>query len=170
MDTQHSLTLLANLPKASVNELIFQQALENPVWILDAGNCFDPYRIVRQIRMQTPQVKAVLGRIQVARAFTCFQVVTLLEQTQITQGSIFILRLLTTFMDEMIQMGDRMRLLKQVDVQIERLCQCVPITVTMTTAHFESAPIMDWCSRFQTRADKFLQPEYIANEPLPTLF
>ncbi len=170
MNTQHSLTLLTNLPQSSVDDQITQCAMENSVWILDAGNCFNPYQITRQIRMQTPQVKAVLERIQVARAFTCFQVVTLLEQTRITQGSIFILWLLTTFADEMIQVGDRLRLLKQVDFQIDRLCQSAPITVTMNTTRFESDPIMDWVSQLQARAGKILVPEYTPDEPLPTLF
>lgn len=170
MNTPHSLTLLTNLPKTSANDLIIQHAMDGPVWILDAGNCFNPYQIVRQIRMQTPQIKAVLARIQVARAFTCFQVVTLLEQTQINTGSIFILRLLATFADEMIQVRDRLRLLKQVDSHIDRLRQTVPLAITLNTARFESDPIMDWCSRLQTRADKTLLPECTLDESLPTLF
>jgi hypothetical protein len=97
MKTTHALTLLGNLSQAAANDRILQHALESSVWILDAGNCFDPYQIVRQIRRQTPQVKVVLERILVARAFTCFQVVSLLEQTQINSGSIFILRLLIDF-------------------------------------------------------------------------
>ena len=170
MNTQHALTLLVNLHAASANDLILKRAMNSPVWILDAGNCFNPYQIVRQIRMQTPQVKAVLDRIQVARAFTCFQVVSLLEQTQINLGSIFILRLLTTFADEMIQVTDRMRLLKQVDAQIVRLRQRVPITVTLNTTRFESDPIMDWSSRLQARADKVLLPGCAVDTPLPRLF
>ena len=170
MNAQHSLTILVNLAKESANELILQQAMENSVWILDAGNCFNPYQIVRQIRMTTPQVKPVLARIQVARAFTCFQVVSLLEQTQIGSGSIFILRLLTTFADEMIQMSDRIRLLRQVDAQIERLRQSVPLTITLNTARFENNPVVDWAARLQSRADKILLPEPVADEPVPTLF
>ncbi len=170
MNAPYSLTILANLPKTSVNDLIIQCSVDSPVWILDAGNCFNPYQIVRQIRAQTPHVKAVLERIQVARAFTCFQVISLLEQTQITQGSIFILRLLTTFVDEMIMMKDRLRLLKQVNSQIERLCQSVPLTITLDMARFESDPIMDWSSRLQARADKILLPEIVPDHSPLTLF
>ena len=167
MNAQYSLTLLVNLHGASASDLVLNRAMDSPVWILDAGNCFNPYQIVRQIRMQTPQVKAVLERIQVARAFTCFQVVSLLEQTQVNSGSIFILRLLTTFADEMIQTKDRMRLLKRVDSQIERLGRRVPLTITLNTTRFEGDPIMDWASRLQARADKILLPDRVPdNAPL----
>jgi hypothetical protein len=170
MNTQHSFTLLINLPQPATNDLILQRALESPVWILDAGNCFNPYQIVRQIRSKTPQVETVLRRILVARAFTCFQVVSLLEQTQINFGSIFILQLLTTFADEMIKINDRMRLLKQVGAQIERLRQFVPLTITLNTTRFTGDPVMGWVSRLQTRADQILLPEYVAESPTPTLF
>jgi hypothetical protein len=169
MKTQQSLTLLINLPQATANDRILQHALETPVWILDAGNCFNPYLIVRQIRRETPQVKAILERIQVARAFTCFQVVSLLEQTHIGSGLIFILRLLTTFADEMIQMNDRIRLLKQVDAQIERLRQFVPLTITLNTTRFAGDPVMDWISRLREGANQILLPEYVEDEPLQKL-
>jgi hypothetical protein len=169
MKTQQSLTLLVNLPQDAANNLILQRAMESPVWILDAGNCFNPYQIVRSIRRQTPQVKVVLERIQVARAFTCFQVVSLLEQTPINSGSIFILRLLTTFADEMIRLNDRLRLLRQVDAQIERLRWIAPLTITLNTTRFAGDPVMDWVSRLQARADQTLLPERVANEPLPRM-
>lgn len=170
MKTPHSLTLLVNLPQDAANDLILQHAMKSPVWILDAGNCFNPYQIVRQIRRETPQVKAVLERIQVARTFTCFQVVSLLEQTQINSGSIFMLWLLTTFADEMIKINDRMRLLKQVDAQIKRLRQFVPLTITLNTTRFAGDPVMDWVSRLQVRADQILLPERVVDESLPRLF
>jgi hypothetical protein len=169
MKTQYSFTLLVNLPQAATSNLILQHALESPVWILDAGNCFNPYQIVRQIRRQTPQVKSVLQRIQVARAFTCFQVVSLLEQTPITRGPIFTLRLLTTFADEMIKINDRMRLLKQVDAQIERLRPFVPLTITLHTARFAGSPVMDWVSRLRAHADQIRLPESVIEEPVPML-
>jgi hypothetical protein len=97
-------------------------------------------------------------------------VVSLLEQTQVNSGSIFILRLLTTFADEMIQVRNRLRLLKRVDAQIERLRQSAPLTITLNTARFESDPVMDWASQLQARADKILLPEYLADKTLPTLF
>jgi hypothetical protein len=170
MKKSDSLTLLIDLHVSAVNDLVFQRAMDTPVWILDAGNSFDPYQIVRKIRRQTPLVKAILGRIQIARAFTCFQVVSLWEQTQIFEGSVFILRLLTTFADEMVPLKDRLCLLRQVDAQIDRLNACAPVTVTVNIARFESDPIVDWCSCLQKRADKVLLPERVIDGHPPTFF
>jgi hypothetical protein len=170
MKKTHSLTLFVDLPVFVVNDLIVRCAMDDLVWILDAGNCFDPYRIIRQIRRQTPLVKSILGRIRIARAFTCFQVVSLLEQTQIFEGSVFLPRLLTTFADEMIPLHDRLRLLRHVDHQITRLNDCAPITVTLNIARLECGPVMDWCSRLQKRADKVFLPERVSDCHPPTLF
>jgi hypothetical protein len=170
MQKSDSLTLLVNLPVSAANDLVIQCALSDSVWIFDAGNCFDPYQIIRQIRRQTPLVKSILERIQVARAFTCFQVVSLLEQTQISEGSVFILRLLTTFADEMVPLKDRLRLLSQVDDQIKRLSYCAPVTVSINIAWLERDPIMDWCLRLRARAGKVLLPKRVAKHCPPSLF
>ncbi len=170
MKKSHSLTILIDLPSATADDLVIQSAIDGPAWVLDAGNCFDPYRIVRQIRRQTPRVESVLERIQVARAFTCFQVISLLEQTRISEGSVFVLRLLTTFADELVPLRDRLRLLKQVSAQLDRLSGCAPITVTLNTNRLESDPVMDWCVHLQSQADKVFLPRRTVDQSSPTLF
>jgi hypothetical protein len=166
----HPLTLVFHsdsLTQSHVEDRILQQALTESVWILDTGNCFNPLRMARPIRRQTPHIHRVLERIQVARAFTCFQVVSLLTQTSIAHGSVFILRLLTTFADEMIPVYERIRLLKQVNIQIDRLRRSVPVTVTIKHTRFQDGPLTDWISRFQERADAVIYQK-AKEQPQPT--
>jgi hypothetical protein len=149
---------------------IIHQALCGPVLILDAGNCFNPFRLTRQIRRQTHQIQPVLDRIQVARAFTCFQVVSLLEQTYNPKGPVFILRLLTSFADEMIPVYERLRLLKQVDRHVDRLRQATSVIVMIKNTHFQGDPLLEWLSQFQSRADEVVFPEPGIRPQPATLF
>jgi hypothetical protein len=170
--THHALTLVfeSKSQRESLEGSIIQQAICGPVLILDAGNCFNPLRLTRQIRRRTYQIQPVLDRIQVARAFTCFQVVSLLEQTRDPKGPVFILRLLTSFADEMIPVYERLRLLKQVDMHIDRLRRATSVTVMIKNTHFQGDPLLEWLSQFQSRADEVVFPE-LGIHPLPaTLF
>lgn len=56
-------------------------ALRGPVRVLDNGNSYNALYVARFIRQQTVRLDDALSRIAVARAFTCYQVITLLEET-----------------------------------------------------------------------------------------
>jgi len=156
--------------RESLDEQIIQRALCGPVWILDAGNCFNPLRLTRRIRRQTTQIQTVLDRIQVARAFTCFQVISLLEGTHNPQGPVFILRLLTTFVDEVIPVYERLRLLRHVDSHIDRLRCSAPVTLTIKSTLHQEDPLVDWISKLQARADEVVYPKLDIQPEPATLF
>ena len=61
--------------------LAAQLALRGPLLLLDCGNRANPLPLARELRRLTPDPVAALRGIQSARAFTCYQVVTLLEET-----------------------------------------------------------------------------------------
>jgi len=85
--------------------------------VLDGGNCFNAYTVARAARGR----QEVLNRITVARAFTCYQVLSLLESTPSTQAPFIVLDLLNTFYDESVQIGERKRLLRTCIAHLERL-------------------------------------------------
>jgi hypothetical protein len=145
--------------RASLDGDIVRAALRGPVLVMDAGNCFNPLRLTRDIRRRTLRLQQTLDHIKVARAFTCFQVVTLLEQTQSPEGPIFIMRLLTTFTDEMISIKERLRLLKQVEAHLERLRSVVAVTLMIKNDSLQEEALVDWLSDVQARADEVVFPE-----------
>ena len=49
-----------------------------PVWVVDAANRFDPYRLVREAARRKLPPQEALARVRVARAFTSHQLVRLL--------------------------------------------------------------------------------------------
>ena len=105
-------------------------ALRGPVCILDAGNRFDPYRVARAIRRQTAQLDQALGRIYVARAFTCYQVITLLQKTPATPMPHLLFDLLATFSDQAVSYAESTRLLHIVVGELLRLRRQAPVIVS----------------------------------------
>lgn len=105
-------------------------ALRGPVCVLDAGNRFDPYRVTRAIRRQTAELDQVLNRIYIARAFTCYQVVTLLQKTPATPMPHLIFDLLATFSDQAVSYAESTRLLHVAIDELQRLRRQAPVIVS----------------------------------------
>ena len=85
--------------------------------ILDGGNRFNAYTVARAASGR----QDILNRITVSRAFTCYQVLSLLESTPATPSPFVVLDLLNTFYDESVQAGERIRLLRACIAHLERL-------------------------------------------------
>ena len=92
-----------------------------PLWpavrVLDGGNRFNAYIVARAARGR-PEV---LSRITISRAFTCYQVRSLLESTPAIPVPFVVLDLLNTFYDESVQIGERKRILRACIMHMERL-------------------------------------------------
>ncbi|PWB56003.1 MAG: hypothetical protein C3F13_02780 [Anaerolineales bacterium] len=85
--------------------------------VLDGGNRFNAYTVARAARGR-PEV---LNRITVSRAFTCYQVLSLLESTPAIQVPFVVLDMLSTFYDEAVQLGERKRILRACIEHLRRL-------------------------------------------------
>jgi hypothetical protein len=105
-------------------------ALRGSVCVLDAGNRFDPYRVTRAIRRQTVQLDQALGRIYVARAFTCYQVITLLQKTPATPMPHLVFDLPATFSDQAVSYAESTRLLHIAVGELLRLRRQAPVIVS----------------------------------------
>jgi len=123
--------------KGVMADIAARLALIGPVVIIDGGNSFDAYRIARSIRSHTNELKAALQRIQIARAFTCYQIVALLAQTPTTASPKLILDLLTNFYDEDIPVAECSRLLQESIQHIRRLSQLAPVIISAKIPRIE---------------------------------
>lgn len=108
--------------------LIAALALENPLMVLDANNQFDAYRVARLIRRRTANLDPVLDRVFVARAFTCYQVVALFNQTAPLLH--VVLDLLATFDDESVRPEECRRLLQLVLGRVRLLSHHAPVVIS----------------------------------------
>ena len=114
-----------------VNATIARLACSGPVRLLDSGNCFQAHRIARLLRRSTSALSSALGNIHIARAFTCYQVVTLLVETPAVPVPTLVLDLLTTFQDENVPLHERRRLLAVSLSHLRRLSQRAPTLVSV---------------------------------------
>ena len=118
--------------RAAMLELTAMLALRGRVQILDGGNSFDAYRVARLVRRQTPNLAETLERVQVARAFTCYQVLTLFRQTPTGPAPQLIFDLLATFYDESVSLEESHRLLRVVLAHLYRLRREAPVAVSIS--------------------------------------
>ncbi len=130
-EIEHGLTVVVGLSdKQPVLDVIARLALLHPVQVIVGGNRFDAHHLARIIRRHTVQLDLVLGRIQQARPFTCYQALKLLEETKPTMPLVA-LDLLTTFYDENISDGESVRLVNIAISHLQRLAQQTLVLVTM---------------------------------------
>ncbi len=125
------LVIGAHAERMQMLELSAILALRGTVRVLDGGNSYNALYVARYIRRHTVQLTETLNRISIARAFTCYQMVTLLQETAVSPAPTLVLDLLTTFGDESIDLGESVRLLRLAIVQLQRLCRLAPVVVSI---------------------------------------
>ncbi len=130
--------ILARLPVAA------------PVRIFDGGNTFNFYEVARGLRRVTPDVEERLKSISVARAFTCYQVLSLLAAAPADGAPTLVLEPATTFYDEAVNLRERRLLFKQSLDHLARLNQRAPLAVTFAV-HSMPGPD-EWLLRLEQRA------------------
>ena len=114
-----------------LREIIARFALLGPLVVLDGGNGFDAYGLARLIRRKTPDVEAVLRRIWLARAFTCYQVLALLRGALPDRQPKVVMDLLATFQDDSVDPVDKDFLLQESLDLLIRLSRSAPVIVSV---------------------------------------
>jgi hypothetical protein len=160
------LTLIAGprgLRRELTTQLSVHLALLGGLRVLDGGNSFDGLKLARELRRQTRAYHAALDRVQVARAFTCYQMGTLLSDTQPDRLPTLVLDLLATFYDENTALSDRARLLEGVWGRLLLLSRVAPLFVSAEPGDdpffraLESRADQQW--RFEMPLPAAVQPE-----------
>jgi len=88
------------------------------VLVVDAANRFDPYQLVREGRKRGLTPEQVLNQVQVARAFTCHQLVQLVQEglpaalTGAERALVIVLGPCSPFYDEQVPLLERRRLFR----------------------------------------------------------
>lgn len=135
-------------------ELVARLGAAGPLHILDGGNCFNAYTVARALGGYTQDLQAALKRIWVARAFTCYQMHTLLEQTKVVGASVLVLDLLDTFLDQSVALDERRRLLARSIAELRRLGRAAPLAVSTRLpkpGQVEARPLLEMLERAADR-------------------
>jgi hypothetical protein len=100
-------------------------ARNTPVWVVDAANRFDPYRLVREAARRNLPPQEALLQVRVARAFTSHQLVRLLQETfpaRLATGSlVLVLGPVSLFYDEQVPLVERRRLFQDLVTHLSRI-------------------------------------------------
>ncbi|MDE3090530.1 MAG: hypothetical protein KGJ80_14205 [Chloroflexota bacterium] len=140
----------ATLTRAALWDAVRLAAEHRAVWVLDGANSFDAYFAARVARSLECAPEALLARIRLSRAFTCYQMSELIaRQTPAPVDAptvVFCLGLLETFYDEDIPVADAVRLLKRSLAQLANLARRgVTIVITARPPRRErSARVVLW--------------------------
>lgn len=133
----------------SIFSLAARLAERGPLLVLDGGNQFNAYHVARAARGR-PEI---LKRIRVSRAFTCYQMTTLLESTTISSSAILLLDFLATFYDENASFPDRRRLLQICLSHIRRLSLVNGVAVIVHPPSLSSPQATQLIERLANEAD-----------------
>ncbi len=137
LSPQHFHLLIHPHPTSLLLCLAANLAQRGPLTVFDGGNSFNIYTVAAALRQNGTNVQQALGRILVARAFTCYQMAELIRQAAAPVGvsppaaPLIVLDLLSTFQDENVPLAERKRLLKSCLPALRQRCQSAPILVSI---------------------------------------
>jgi hypothetical protein len=142
------------------------------VRVFDGGNRFDGYYVARLARQMSAAPQKILSRIHLSRAFTCFQLAELIENTPATLEPLFALDLLATFYDESVPLRDAERLLVDTLAHLKRLAAVGPVVVGAREPQSLVKERWGLLDRLQAAADAawLLQTPQAEASPQPRLF
>ena len=113
--------------------LIARLALRGPLRLIVGGNRFDAHHLARQLRRQTVRLDEALERIHLARPFTGYQLIALLEESD-GRSPLVCLDLLDTFYDDAISPAESVRLAHLAVGHLRRCQATAPTLVTLRPA------------------------------------
>jgi hypothetical protein len=165
--------LLVGLPDMNTGLLVAIARLPAPasaaaehtwVRVLDGGNRFNAYTVARAARGRPD----ILERISVSRAFTCYQVLSLLESTAAAHAPFVVLDMLHTFYDESVPVGERKRLLRACLTGLQRLAKAASGLVSVHPPALPGPGTAELLNLLeQAAADIFFYPSTHASVALP---
>jgi hypothetical protein len=149
--------------------LIAELGLRGAVTILDGGNRYRPYQVATFLRRKTVDISSAANRLFSRRAFTCYEMNTLLGSTPSLNHPCLILDLLNSFYDDHVSIHEADRLLKSCLGQIQRLAISGPVVVTLAPPLAKERSLL--LEQVCAQADEVLIKEASATEFIqPALF
>lgn len=111
--------------------LIAELGLRGPVTVLDGGNRYRPNKLAVLLGRKVLDVTEAANRLFSRRAFTCYEMKTLLWSTPAIHQPHVILDLLNTFQDDHVPTREARRLLDSCLRQVQRLQCAAPVVITL---------------------------------------
>ena len=149
----------------AVFELVARLALQGGLEVVDGGNTFNAYHVVRTLRRQTPAYAHAMARICLSRVFTCYQMETLLAdlEGQPRGGApLLALDFLSTFADQNVAVSERRRLLKGCLKHLQRLTEGGPVGVWVRARTVVPEEMSEFLGRVSSAAGRIWRLDHPA--------
>ena len=169
--TEKGFLLLTPHPylRRAANELAAWLAAKGDVFVLDGGNSFDAYGIIRVMaRRSKSQLSLYLPRIHVARSFTCYQTLTLCTQAKHSGYPALVLNLTATFRDENVLYEERSFLFQACLEELLELQWRVPLVLLESAGCLKSDSV--WVAQLKQTVHQVFYLEQPSAAQQPTLF
>lgn len=140
-----------------ITELFAALAMRGAFYAIAGGEWLPTYALVQRIRRETPEIEQILGRLRLARPFTCYQVLDLLEEIRPERTPVLILDFLHHFYNPDIQLPVRQRVLEQCCRHVQRLALSRPLLVFVQEMQTEE--YRRFFSMLAAVADEILQAD-----------
>jgi hypothetical protein len=134
-----TMAVITSQEKGNIAELIAKMALRGPLTIIAGSEWIPAYKVARLLRHKTKAVKQTLDRVHLTRAFTCYQLLDLIETTRPIPEPLFVLDFLHTFHSPDIPLNVRLRVLRQCTQNLQRLSLSRPVAFLI---HY--TPVQDY--------------------------
>ncbi len=131
--SRNQLVVLA-LPRRAMKDLFTlaaDSAVQGPLRVIDGGNLFNVLNLNRMIRRRTAGVEKVLRRVHISRAFTCFQMESMLHDLPTPLNPLLVIDLLNTFYDQSVSDQTSQRLLANCIGHLNRCSATAPVLVSV---------------------------------------
>ena len=143
---------------AAVLRICAALALHGPVRILDCGNRSDMHRVAKELRLLTCDPASAMKRIDLSRAFTCYQAEALLGLNRgLSRTPILVFDLLATYLDESISKSESERLLDDSLDHLRKMSTANPVLVSVSPFPPVAAARAEFFQRLCAAADDFIQ-------------
>jgi len=149
--------------------LLAELALRGKVLVIDGGNRLQAYSLARALRERTTRLDLLSQRLLIRRAFTAYQMLTLLESTPALTSPLVILDLLATFYDETLAVGSARWLIQRCLQQIDRLQNHAPVFILLISSPTSQRRFLQEmvCKKADTL---FVEPQTSSSFVQPSLF
>jgi len=112
-----------------ITELIGALILRGTLYLMAGSDWVPAYALTRSIRRQTVHIREVMNGLRLARAFTCYQMLALLESAPPDHDPLLVLDVMNTFFDQDIPLETRSRTFGRCCRHLQRLAVYRPVAV-----------------------------------------
>lgn len=153
----------------AATSLLAELALRGKVLVIDGGNCLQVYPLARALRERTTHLDLLSRWLLIRRAFTAYQMLTLLESTPAFSSPLVILDLLAAFYDETLAIGSARWLIQRCLQEITRLQNHAPVFILLISSPTSQRRFLQemMCHKADTL---FVEPQKSSSFVQPALF